>query len=205
MYRLTILTVLSVVLFPSCAISQVVYDRAATAGESYARGASDVIRSRGETNLNNSQAAINMQDAYSMGLENSVKSVNAYWERRDIAEQRKAQKVYEIQKRRQRYLQRHGLKSLTSEEFDRTTGKINWPGPMNSPQFEEYRDQMSTVFEKRAQQGWLDGEDYLNANAIRKEWTDAINNVADNYPKNIVSQMRRFLLKLNRELNENLS
>lgn len=187
------------------AVGQVIMDRASTVGESRARGASDIIRSRGDANLSNSQAAINGQDAYSKAIDNSVKSTSAYWERRDTYETRVADEIYEIDSRRQRYLARHGLKSLTSEEFDRTSGQINWPGALKQKQYDEYRQEFDANFQKRAEEGWLGSDDYLELKTASKEWRDLLADQKDLYPKNVLSQMTRFILKLNRELNENLS
>lgn len=187
------------------AVGQVIMDRASTVGESYARGASDIIRSRGDANLSNSQAAINAQDAYSRSIDNSVKSVEAYWERKDIYASRKADEMYELGRKRQRRLERTGLKSLTSDEFDRTSGEITWPGPLKQAQYDEYRQEFELAFQKRAQEGWLGSDDYLEVKTASKEWRGMLAGQKELYPKKILSQMTRFILKLNRELNENLS
>ena len=193
------------VIYPVVAFGQVIMDRASTVGESYARGASDMIRSRGEANLSNSQAAINAQDAYSKSIDNSVKSVDAYWERRRVYDEHKAAEMYKISSRRERRLARTGLKSLTPQEFDRTSGNITWPGPMKQDQYTKYRETFDVMFHKRAQEGWLGSDDYLALENASKEWRAMLQGERDKYPKNVFSQMSRFILKLNRELNQNLS
>src|SRR5262245_34433251 len=73
------------------ATAQVIYNSASTAGEGYARGLSSVIEAQGQRNLSNSQAAINLTQARSSQIDNQVKSVNAYWEKKDIYSQRQQQ------------------------------------------------------------------------------------------------------------------
>ncbi|HEX3598869.1 MAG TPA: hypothetical protein VHU84_01930, partial [Lacipirellulaceae bacterium] len=97
---------------------QVIYNSASTAAEGYANGMSNIIQSQGQKNLSDSQAAINLTQARSAQIDNQVKSVNAFWEKKDIYSQRQQQEYAEIDKKRDFYLQNHGLKSLTPEEFD---------------------------------------------------------------------------------------
>jgi hypothetical protein len=193
------------VLGSTAAKGQVIYNNASTAGESYARGVSGIIQAQGQRNLSNSQAAINLEDAYSAAIDNSVKSVNAYWEKKDIYAQRQQQKNYETAQRRQGYLSRHGLQSLTSKEFDRTTGQVTWPKVLTQPQYSEFQTTLDELFKKRAQEGALTGDDYMEAANASREWRAMLAKQRDTYPKNVLSQMTRFILKLDRELNENLS
>lgn len=185
--------------------AQVIMDQASTVGESYARGASDMMRASGERNLMNSQAAINAEDAYSSAIDNSIKSTNAFWERRAIYEQHEQQKLYEIGQDRQRKLARHGLQSFTPDEFDRTTGTINWPKVLTQSQYDEYRNTLDQLFHKRAEVGYLTSEEYLLAQQTNKAFRDALSHQRDMYPRNILTQMLYFILKLNRELDDNLS
>src|SRR5688572_12950111 len=113
---------LLVALGASAAQAQVVVDQAATAGESYARGMSGIISAQGDKNLSDSQAAINLTDARSNQIDNQVKSVNAYWEKKDIYSQHVAQEMAETERKRQQYIASRGSLDLSSDEFDRTTG-----------------------------------------------------------------------------------
>lgn len=184
---------------------QVIYNSASTAAESYADGVSNVIQSRGQANLSNSQAAINLQDAYSMGIDNSIKSVNAFWAKKDIYNQRLAQQNYETAQKRDAYLAKHGLQSLTPAEFDRTTGQIAWPKVLDQAQYDKYRKTLDELLRKRAYQGALTSDDYITATTMSKEWRDLLASQKKDYPAPILSQMIRFVLKVNRELDDNLS
>jgi len=186
------------------AIGQVIYNNASTSGESYSRGIGGIIQAQGQRNVNNSQAAINAQDAYSMAIDNSVKSVNAFWEKKDIYNQRKQQELAQIAQKRSGYLAKHGLKSLTTEEFDRTTGQITWPKVLEQKQFDQYRNTLDELMRKRAYQGALTGDEYMQATAASKEWRAMLAKQKDVYPPQILSQMTRFVLKVTREINENL-
>lgn len=185
--------------------AQVVVDQAATAGESYARGISGIISSQGQKNLDDSQARINNQDAYSKAIDNSVKSVSAYWERKDIYAERQAQEFAEIGEKRERYIARRGSLDLSTEEFDRTTGQINWPKVLEQATFDPYRTKMDEVFKERSYNGALTGDQYMTATNTYNQWRAAILAQRDAFPAPIVQQMLRFLLKVNRELNDNLS
>ncbi len=187
------------------AIGQVIYNSASTAAEGYQRGAASVIQAQGERNLSNSQAAINMTDARSAQIDNQVKSVNAFWQTRDIYEQHQQQEKYEISQRRSAYLARNGLQSLTPQEFDRSTGAINWPKVLEQPKYDEYRNKIDELFKERATSGFLTGQQYLEATTATRAWRAAITAQKDEFPGPILSDMLRFILKVNRELDENLS
>ena len=198
-------TILFVLGWATAARAQVLSYHASTAGESYARGASDMMRSAGDRNLSNSQAAINMQDAYSQGIDNSIKSTNAFWERREIYEQHREKKLYEIGEHRKRALARNRLQPLTPSEFDRSTGAVTWPKVLTQPQYDQYRDTLDELFLKRSKNGYLTSDDYLAAQKASKEWRQMLTKQQDVYPAPVLDQMTRFVLKINRELNDNLS
>ncbi len=194
-----------VLLFGSlAAFGQVIYNSASTAGEGYANGAANIIQAQGQRNLSNSQANINNQDAYSKAIDNSVKEVNAYWEKKDIYSQRQAQLDAQYEQQRAAYLARHGLQSLTPQEFDRTTGVVNWPKVLYQKQYDEYRNTLDQMLRKRAYAGALNGDDYMKCTACSKEWRAMMAKQKDVYPEPILAQMIRFVLKVSREIDDNL-
>ena len=196
---------LLLVLGIATAQAQVVVDQAATAGESYARGISGIISAQGQKNLDDSQARINNQDAYSQAIDNSVKSVSAYWEKKDIYAERQAQQFAEIEQKRQRYIARRGSLDFSPEEFDRTTGQVNWPKILEESSFDPYRTTLDTAFKDRAYNGALTGDQYMAATKAYNDWRAAILAKRDEFPSPIVQQMLRFLNKAKRELDDNLS
>lgn len=188
----------------TAATGQVIYNSASTAAEGYMNGASNVIQAQGQKNVSDSQARINNEDAYSKAIDNSVKSVNAFWGKKDIYSQRQQQEFADIQKQRQFYLSRHGLTSLSPEEFDRATGAVAWPKVLEQPQYDQYRLVLDKLMKQRAYAGFLTSDEYMEATAANKNWRATLAKQRGVYPEQILSQMLRFILKVNREINDNL-
>jgi hypothetical protein len=184
--------------------AQVVVDQAATAGESYARGISGIISAQGQKNVDDSQAAINLTDARSNQIDNQVKSVNAYWEKKGIYQEHVDEMNKEIQAKRERYIARRGSLDLSTDEFDRTTGPVNWPPILAQSAFDPFRTKLDTAFHDRSYNGALTGDQYMAATAAYNDWRAAILAKKTEYPSQILQQMLRFLIKVQRELNDNL-
>ncbi len=205
MKRIPAYVLVALLLGSSAITAQVIYNSASTAAEGYANGMSNVIQARGQKNVSDSQARINNQDAYSKALDNSTKSVNTFWEQKDIYNQRQQEEFAEIQRKRQAYLAKYGLKSLTPEEFDRATGVVNWPKVLEQPQYNQYRLVLDKLLKQRAYVGCLTSDEYMQATAAMKDWREALAKQRNVYPGPILDQMIRFVLKINREINDNLS
>jgi hypothetical protein len=204
MTRVLAYALLLVALGSSAITGQVIYNSASTAAEGYANGVSNIIQSRGQKNLNDSQARINNQDAYSKALDNSTKSVNTFWEQKDIYAQRQQEKFAGYQRQRQAYLAAHGLQSLTPEEFDRTTGTVAWLKVLEQKQYDPYRLPLDKLMKQRAYAGALTSDEYMEATQACKDWRAALAKQKGVYPSQILDQMIKFVLKVNREINENL-
>jgi hypothetical protein len=204
MIRTFALIVALLVLGATAMRAQVIYNSASTAAEGYANGMSNVIQAQGQRNLSNSQAAINLTQARSSQIDNQVKSVNAFWEKNAIYSQHQQEKFADIQRQREFYLSRHGLTSLTTEEFDRTSGTVNWPKVLEQKQYDEYRVELDKLLKQRAYAGALTGDEYVEATSALKGWRAMLAKQKNVYPEQILSQMIRFVLKVNREINENL-
>ena len=185
--------------------AQVVYDASSTYAEGSQRGLGSVINAQGQRNLSNSQAAINMTDARANQINNQVNSVNAYWEKKGIYSEHLQQQLEQVDEKRARYEAKHGLQPLTSQEFDRTTGQINWPGVLKQQKFDQYRNEIDDVFQKRAGSGMLSGDDYLASTTAFKDWHAMLVKQKDEYPGPILDQLLRFLLALKHEFDDNLT
>jgi hypothetical protein len=188
----------------SAVTAQVIYNSASTAAEGAANGMSNVISAQGQRNLSNSQAAINLTQARSAQIDNQVKSVNAFWEKNAIYSEHQQQQFADIQKQREFYLSRHALQSLTPEEFDRASGTVNWPRVLEQKQYDQYRTALDKLMKARAYNGALTSDEYMEATAANKDWRAMLAKQKGVYPENILSQMIRFILKVNREVNDNL-
>jgi hypothetical protein len=184
---------------------QVIYDASSTAAEGYQRGLGAVINAQGQRNLSNSQAAINLTDARSNQIDNQVKSVNAFWEKNSIYQQHRQAELAEQEQKSEAYLAEHGLKSLTPDQFDRTTGRITWLKVLEQKQYDPYRSKLDELFQKRAYQGFISGEEYAEATAAMKDWRAMIAKQRNEYPGPILDQMLKFILSVRRELDDNLT
>ena len=135
---------------------------AATAGESYARGMADVARSQGMKNLANSQAAINMTEAQSREIDNRDQWTNTYFQMRDAnrnyraAERGPAPTMESLV----RYAQAGKPKELSPSELDTIHGGITWPPALQSSPFESYRQELDSVYARRASAGAISANDY---------------------------------------------
>ena len=204
MNRILALVVVLLICGASAMKAQVIYNSASTAAEGAANGAANVIQAAGQASVNASQARINNEDAYSKAIDNSVKSVNAFWEKKDIYNERQQKEFAEIQKQREFYLSRHGLTSLTPEEFDRASGTVNWLRVLEQKQYDQYRIVLDKLMKQRAYNGALTSDEYMEATKANKDWRAMLAKQRGVYPENILSQMIRFVLKVNREINDNL-
>jgi hypothetical protein len=204
MKYIPILALALLALGASAVTGQVIYNSASTAAEGAANGMSNIISAQGQRNLSNSQAAINLTSARSSQIDNQVKSVNAFWEKKDIYDQRVQQEMQVKDQKRNFYLANHGLTSLTPEEFDRTTGTVTWPKVLEQSQYNQYRLMLDKLFKQRAYAGALTGDEYMEATAASKQWRTFLGTQQNVYPQPILSQMIRFILKLDRELDDNL-
>ena len=197
--------VVPIVLSAAAAQGQVVVNQAATAGESYDRGVGGIIQAQGQRNLSNSQAAINLTDARSNQIDNQVKSVNAYWEKKDIYNQHLQEYNQQVEEKRTEYIARRGSLTLSPQEFDRSTGQILWPKVLEQTAYDSYRTKLDALFKNRAYQGALTGDEYMEATTAFNDWHAAILKQKNEYPAPIVDQMLRFILKVKLELDDNLS
>ncbi len=175
-----------------------------TAAEGAMRGMGDVVRAQGESNLNNSMAARNMQEAYDRSLDNRVKEVETYRWRRDTALARQKEEIYEMRLKSEKQLAKVRLKPLDPREFNTSSGNIAWPMLLREPVYTEYRETLEHLFSKRATYGGLQMAEFTEATKIIKDWRSKITADKKNIPKAAMSPALRFLLRLDRELKSNL-
>ena len=204
MKRISVCILAFLALGATAAVGQVIYNNASTAAEGYGRGLGDVISAQGSKNLSDSQAAINLTEARSNQIDNQIKSVNAYWEKKSIYNEYQQRKDEDVQQQRAVAESIYGLKSLSPEEFDRSTGQVNWLKVLEQKPYDQYRTVIDDAFKTRAYKGALTGDEYMSATTASKQWRALLATQKDQYPQGVLSQMIRFILKLDRELNDNL-
>jgi hypothetical protein len=138
--------------------------RAATAGESYARGVSDVVRAAGEASLLRSEAAINVEEARSKYLDNRLKGTETYFEmRRRNKEYREAERGPRASSEQLFRLAHENVPSkLSVSELDPVTGEIAWPILLRRDEFEPYRNDLEACYREWANaQGNLSSDLYV--------------------------------------------
>lgn len=177
---------------------------ASTAAEGYARGMADVVRSQGAKNEADSRAAINREEARSRYLDNRTKAAETYWERRKIYQKARAEEQYALSQQRQAQRERVMLKQLTPRQFDTTTGAVDWPALLEDPSYNDFREPLDRIFSTRAKYGALKSDDYLAGKQHIRDWRAAVTARKDMYPEVALRNALRFLLKINRELDDNL-
>jgi hypothetical protein len=126
-----------------------------TAAEGFQRGFADVVRSAGEANLNNSQAAINIEQARSMNMQNHLQYAETYFQMRQVNRQARAAEARPRLSSEQlfRIAQEQAPNRLTSSDLDPLTGDITWPIVLEDPTFAPYRETLSRLFAERASSG----------------------------------------------------
>ena len=149
-------------------------NRATTPGQSFAYGIGDIIRAKGNYNLNTSQAAINATEADRNEIQNRELWTNTYFQMR--REQRAA--MAEEQGPRPsaedlvRYAQMGKPKPLGPNQLDAVSGRIYWPRSLRTDQFDSSRVVLDELFAKRARYGDISMEDLM---LIRDETNKMIN------------------------------
>lgn len=174
-----------------------------TPAEGYARGLADMVRSAGQANLSNSEAAINWEQARSANFDNRLKYTQMYFERRRMNEQYTEQQRAE--RRYSREMFRGGgqptLDPLTAAELDPLTGQIHWPSSLMTEPFAASRKRFQKLSEQRAKDGQK--LDFDSQNSVRTEtrtMTDELRNQIASYTPNDYAAARRFIQRLSADL-----
>lgn len=109
---------------------------------SYLRGRADVIRAQGEYNLNTSAAAINFEEARSMNLDNQVKYVETYFEKRRINSSERAyeRRPHATPEQIARWNEKARPERLAEMELEFAADAIQWPNVLLDDTFTNDRD-----------------------------------------------------------------
>jgi len=143
-----------------------------TAAEGRMRGLGDVVRSKGQANLDNSAAAINYSLARQQEISNRAQWTNTYFDMRHAnrtaraQERRKRSSMEELT----RFAQEGRPRPLSPSELDTVTGAINWPTLLTTEDFAKQRAMLEKVFERRAYSSVIGYTDLVTV----KKTTDAM-------------------------------
>ena len=141
------------------------YGYGATAPGSYAHGLADLVRAHGEHNRQSAEAAISLQQAQQLEIENRKRRIQAHHELRRLY---RADRVAEQAKRRDRMVQffqnrtRPKPVRLGGDQLDPDSGAIAWPAVLTKDTFARERQGLEVLFQKRAdQEGELSSDEQL--------------------------------------------
>jgi hypothetical protein len=120
----------------------------------YAAGMGNLVQSQGMYNQMTSQAAINMQEAEKLALDNKLKSTQTYFEMRKLnQEATAAERARQTQLSGDNKYVAHTAqpKRLTVSQLDPVSGQINWSPALLQDQFADGRGQLQSIFSARAE------------------------------------------------------
>ena len=174
-------------------------NQASTVGESYARGASDMIRSAGAANLMNSEAANNYEDARSKDLDNRMKATDTYFQMR---QKNKAYRAAERGPRPTseqlfRIAKEKAPNRLSPSELDPISGEVTWPLVLRDPRFQETEKRLSAMLVYWAEHNHqLTLDQFQQLNATIDQLTAELKEIVADAPANPYAEGRRFLQSL---------
>ncbi|MCC7086124.1 MAG: hypothetical protein IT427_14070 [Pirellulales bacterium] len=124
---------------------------AATADQAAAMGMADLVNAAGSYNLQTSEAAINLEQARSIDLDNRLKGTQTFFQMRKInTESRRAEEGRRMTSEEAwRYAQIGAPKRVTPYQLDPVSGRIYWPISLQDPKYDEYRKQLDELFHQR--------------------------------------------------------
>ena len=130
---------------------------ASTAAGSAMNGMANAISAKGNYNLSTSAAAVNMTQAQKQEIQNRQQWTNTYFDMRATnTAARKAERGPAPTMEQLTRIARSGVPSpLSPSELDPVTGKLAWPGVLQSDPFAPQRDEMDQIMAKRATVGTL--------------------------------------------------
>lgn len=164
---------------------------------SHMRGMADYVRSSGYANLLNSQAAINAEQARSLQLDNRVKYAQTYYEKQRIRQEAKAydrRPVTTEQVHRLADMKRPN--TLQPDQFNPSTGEIQWPLAAMQPMMNGTRRRIEQLFQERTPEGKLEPEAYFEISRLCEVLDDQLMAELDNLPMQAVSQAKAFIRSL---------
>jgi len=169
-----------------------------TAGESYAHGMADVVRSQGQANLNNSAAAINYSITQRNEIDNRAAWTSTYFQMRDEnkrardAERRPRATMSDLV----RYAQEGKPKPLSPSELDAVTGSVRWPLALQVPGYAKDRAELEKILAGRASKGTLGPADYMKVRQLTTAMLGQLKEQIRDVPPEQYTLAKRFLESL---------
>jgi hypothetical protein len=123
-----------------------------TLEEGWLRGLGALATSLGQGNYYNSLAAINAQEAYSRYVQNRQKAIEEYfYAKQTNRSARQAQRSQPLS--REQYValaKSEAPRRLTETQYNRTLGRLSWPGALAGGEFAAEREALDVAFGSRS-------------------------------------------------------
>lgn len=119
--------------------------------EGVLRGAADLTRATGEANYFNSLAAVNFEQAKAQALVNRQQRISNFFQERELNRAaRKAAAPKPLSPEGYAVIARKAAPDrLGPHQYDRTTGRLNWPLPLTAGEFAAERAALDMAFSTR--------------------------------------------------------
>jgi hypothetical protein len=140
---------------------------ASTVAGSAMDGMASVISARGDANLADSAAAVNLTQAQSKEIQNRQQATNTYFEMRATNRAaREAERTPSPTMKELVDMAHRGLPAaLSSSQMNPVTGKLNWPDALQGDEFRSQRAQVDQLISKWTTQGGLS---HAEKSSVRK-------------------------------------
>lgn len=163
----------------------------ATVAGSYATGMGNLIQAQGAYNEMTAQAAQSAQQAYSMALDNKLKSQQTYYELQRVNRQETAAKKQRESEIWAKNVPPPKRPRLKPSQLDPVTGEITWDPLLMEPAFESYRNKLQTLFTQRAKDPA--SVSYFEVSQITGPMRDFLDTKIAEYPTNVFFSARHFI------------
>ncbi len=171
------------------------YGGGGTVAGSALNGMANAISAKGDYNLSTSAAAINMTQAQKNEIQNRQLYTNTYFEMRQTnTKAREAERGPRLTMEQLTRIARSGVpQPLSPSQMDPVTGRLDWPGPLQDPNFEAQRQQVDALFAQRAKYGGLTYADQMKARGLLDAMFDTLKAQMTQIPSQDYMLCRTFL------------
>ena len=178
------------------------YHHASTANEGWLRGWGQVIHATGNFWLSYSQAAIMAEQARSLRIDNQQRWIACrVWAReRQAADRNQRIEALRLHNEARRSTQFEAAYRLSLQDFDSTTGAIEWPAVLCDSHYAKSRSQLNDLFFRRSQRygspNGFDAEILRSIESLREELRRNVGLIG----RNEFANAQRFLCGLKQEI-----
>jgi hypothetical protein len=176
----------------------VIETHASTAEEGIANGMANIIASAGAANLMNAQAATEAEKARNEYIRNRLLATQTYFDMRRVNEQyRKDTQGRPLSMEQYVRLARmEAPDRMSPSELDTLNGKIYWPPQLMVKEYASYREQLESLFQRRARG---DLSTYAPIKSVSGEFLEALKRDIDKFAPQDYVRAKNFVESLGYE------